>query len=191
MSEDRLAQMQEMLTSLIQMTGDIQAKLNEHDDRFAQIDQRFGQIDRRFEQIDQRFGQIDQRFEQIDQRFGQIDQRFEQIDQRFGQIDWRFEQIDRRFEQMDERFTQLDQRIGQVETMTADLIKMVGTNNAKLIEHDQRLERLEQKLDAEIELNKVRHQELLTRYKGEMDILWQKEAENEREIARFKKLIGL
>lgn len=170
MSEDRLAQMQEMLTSLIQMTGDIQAKLNEHDDRFAQIDQRF---------------------EQIDQRFEQIDQRFEQIDQRFGQIDWRFEQIDRRFEQMDERFSQLDQRIDQVETMTADLIKMVGTNNAKLIEHDQRLERLEQKLDAEIELNKIRHQELLTRYKGEMDILWQKESENEREIARFKKLIGL
>jgi len=177
MSEDRLAQMQEMLTSLIQMTGDIQAKLNEHDDRFAQIDQRFEQID--------------QRFEQIDQRFEQIDQRFEQIDQRFEQIGWRFEQIDRRFEQMDERFSQLDQRIDQVETMTADLIKMVGTNNAMLIDHDQRLERLEQKLDAEIELNKVRHQELLTRYKGEMDILWQKEAENEREIARFKKLIGL
>jgi phage host-nuclease inhibitor protein Gam len=77
-----------------------------------------------------------------------------------------------------------EDRLAQMQEMLTSLIQMTGDIQAKL-------ERLEQKLDEEIELNKVRHQELLTRYKGEMDILWQKEAENEREIARFKKLIGL
>lgn len=62
------------------------AKVVEHDQRFAQVDERLNRIDAKLDAHDERFDRIDQRFDRIDQRFEGIDQRFEGVDDLLRQI---------------------------------------------------------------------------------------------------------
>jgi len=106
------------------------------------------------EQIDQRFTAIDQRFtamqEQMDQRFTAVDQHFtamqKQIDQRFIAVDQRFEAIDRRLD-----------FIQQLMLVTiAGIFGLIGfiiwDRYSTLRPMDMRLQRLEEDLERDLEL---------------------------------------
>ena len=64
----------------------------------VRTDARFDQVDSRFREMEARFDRIDRRLDEMDRRFNQIDRRFEQTDSRLDQIDRHLEQIDERFE---------------------------------------------------------------------------------------------
>ncbi|GIQ68076.1 hypothetical protein DUZ99_14690 [Xylanibacillus composti] len=83
MSEQKLNQIEQMLSDLIHSVGTLKVFFEEEKE---ENQRRFEQIDKRFEQIDKRFEQIDRRFEQIDKRFEQIDRRFEHVDNRFDEM---------------------------------------------------------------------------------------------------------
>src|SRR5690606_3576410 len=62
MSEQRLNQIEKMLSTLISTVGTMKAYMEEdreyHQQRFEQIDKRCEQIDKRFEQMDKRFDEV-------------------------------------------------------------------------------------------------------------------------------------
>ncbi len=114
-----LDHVREQLTARIEMLevrtdarfDQVDSRFREMEGRFDRIDRRLDEMDRRFDQVDSRFAQIDRHFEQIDSRFAQIDRHFEQIDSRFAQIDRHFEQIDSRFAQIDDRFESQERQL--------------------------------------------------------------------------------
>jgi len=139
MSEQKLNQIETMISDLILSVGTLKAYFEEERE---ENQRRFAEIDRRFEQIDKRFDEIDMRFEQIDRRFEQIDKRFEEIDKRFEHVDKRFEEIDRRFEHVDKRFDEV----------------MIELRSNKF-EHDYMATRL---FRAEMELESLKSQQVST-----------------------------
>ena len=118
-------------------------KLQEHDERFNKIDQKFEEVDQRFKEISQRFEKIDQRFKEIGQRFEKIDQRFEKIDQRFEEVDQRFEKFDQNFKEVNKSFKEINQTLKrhevEIKKMSQD---MQVTKEAVIL--------MEQKISVEI-----------------------------------------
>jgi hypothetical protein len=67
---DRVAAVE---SQILQLRGEmhdgfsaILLRLDGHDQRFVEVDQRFDRIDRRLDQVDQRFVEVDQRFDRLD-----------------------------------------------------------------------------------------------------------------------------
>lgn len=90
MLEQKLSQIESMISDLILSVGTLKAYFEEEKEenrrRFEAIDRRFDEIDQRFEAIDRRFDEVDQRFEAIDRRFDEVDQRFIAVDKRFDEV---------------------------------------------------------------------------------------------------------
>ncbi len=141
----------EIIESLAELKAGQKALEEKMDLRFnamqEQIDQRFTAIQ---EQMDQRFTAVDQRFTAVDQRFTAVDQHFtamqKQIDQRFIAVDQRFEAIDRRLD-----------FIQQLMLVTiAGIFGLIGfiiwDRYSTLRPMDMRLQRLEEDLERDLEL---------------------------------------
>lgn len=113
------------------------------------------------EQIDQRFTAIDQRFtamqEQMDQRFTAVDQRFTAVDQHFTAMQ---KQIDQRFIAVDQRFEAIDRRLDFIQQLMlvtiAGIFGLIGfiiwDRYSTLRPMDMRLQRLEEDLERDLEL---------------------------------------
>lgn len=90
MSEQKLNQIESMLSDLILSVGTLKSYFEEEKEenqrRFENIDNRFEQIDKRFEQVDKRFEQVDKRFEQIDERFEQVHEHLQQNVKSFDEV---------------------------------------------------------------------------------------------------------
>lgn len=83
MSEQKLNQIESMLSDLILSVGTLKSYFEEEKEenqrRFENIDKRFEQIDKRFEQVDKRFEQIDERFEQVHEHLQQNIKSFDEV----------------------------------------------------------------------------------------------------------------
>ena len=134
----------EIIESLAELKAGQKALEEKMDLRFnamqEQIDQRFTAIQ---EQMDQRFTAVDQRFTAVDQHFTAMQK---QIDQRFIAVDQRFEAIDRRLD-----------FIQQLMLVTiAGIFGLIGfiiwDRYSTLRPMDMRLQRLEEDLERDLEL---------------------------------------
>jgi len=76
------------------------------------------------------FSGVDEKFVEVNKRFTKIDERFVKIDEKFVKID---EKFDRLRNEMDERFDQVENKID-------------GVRNIIVLDHGQRLEKLEKGL---------------------------------------------
>ncbi|WP_123039230.1 hypothetical protein [Cohnella candidum] len=69
MSDQKLTQIEHMLTELIHSVGSLKAYFEEEREengrRFAQIDERFAQMDKKFEQMDKRFDDLSSKLDEI------------------------------------------------------------------------------------------------------------------------------
>lgn len=117
------------------------------------------------EKMDLRFNAMQ---EQMDQRFTAIDRRFtamqEQVDHRFMAVDQRFtaiqEQMDQRFIAVDQRFEAIDQRLDFIQQLMlvtiAGIFGLIGfiiwDRYSTLRPMDMRLQRLEEDLERDLEL---------------------------------------
>ncbi|RIW31320.1 hypothetical protein D3H55_15200 [Bacillus salacetis] len=144
-----------------------------------QMNNRFDQVDQRFEKIDQRFDRMDQRFEKMDQRFDRMDQRFEKMDQRLDRMDQRFEKMDQRFDRMDQRMEGLEKdvkelKIGQNQ-LKDNLIHGLGPYFEQIEKH------IDEKTDG------IR--ETIKGQQNVIDTLSARSIKHESELKEFKRMI--
>ncbi|MBL7672097.1 MAG: hypothetical protein JNM39_16555 [Bdellovibrionaceae bacterium] len=136
-----------------------QGMLNLHQKQFkADLKSFKKSMEARFNQIDARFSEIDSRFNQIDARFSEIDSRFNQIDARFSEIDSRFNQIDARFSKVDSRFNHLEAQLSTILSEVHRIAILMEEQNSRnkyvLDGYDQiykRQERLEVNVDQRLQ----------------------------------------
>ncbi|WP_163970354.1 hypothetical protein [Oceanobacillus halotolerans] len=100
-----------MEQKIMGMLEKIMDKLEEHDQRFIAIDERFERIEAKLDEHDRRFEAIDKRLEAIDRHFEAIDERFEAIDQRFDSIEAKLDEHDQQFVSINQRLDNVEMRL--------------------------------------------------------------------------------
>ena len=92
----RLSRVENDVTAMYEMIGDIQTVQSRHSAEFARIRTKLLEHDARFDAIDARFDGIDGEIVGLKARFDAVDARLDAIDARFGTVDTALAEILRR-----------------------------------------------------------------------------------------------
>ena len=111
-----------LLDELTQLRLDQNAK-------FEQVDRRFEQVDANIENLrreqNEKFQQVDNQFEQVDRRFEQVDEKIENLRREQNE---KFQQVDRRFDLLTEDVHRLSDRVDAGLMAVGNLQSRVGRN---------------------------------------------------------------
>jgi len=89
-------------------------------------------------------------------------------------LDFR-DEVNNQFEKVDKRFDQIDKRFER--NMIEQLIDLVGYTNKKVDQQSDRLDKMQEQLDA------------LTIQKQDIELVFEKLTKNERDIAKVKAIL--
>ncbi len=81
---------------------DINLKLTEHDQHFAEVKAQLTEHDQHFAEVRAQLTEHDQHFAEVRAKLTEHDQRFDQVDERFAKVDERFDKLEERMDKTDE-----------------------------------------------------------------------------------------
>jgi len=91
--------------------------------------------------------EVDQKFEKVGERFDEVDQKFEKAGERFDEVDQKFEKADEQIkEKFDKVLTGQDKICKQLSDLTQESkinTKLYKYHDKKLEKHEQRINKLE------------------------------------------------
>ena len=139
--------------------------------------------------LDDLYGFLEQKFEQFDHRFEQIEQRLDRIDVRLDSLESRMDNLENRMGKLEGRMDKSDSRLNSHEEMLATLIQMAGQNNNLWNDTNERLDRLELRVDSiyeELKQTKTKVDSLL----GDAHFLGKKVWEHEKQLFLLHERVG-
>ncbi|MCR5503225.1 MAG: hypothetical protein K6F53_09465 [Lachnospiraceae bacterium] len=147
-TDDKIDRLSEKMEQLIDQ---LNVRMDRMDERFDRMDERFDRMDERFDRMDERFDRMDERMDRMDERMDEMQETLDEHEVRFSaEIETLHNEMKNGFKQLDERLSLVEGKVGSMDADIKLLGHTVAGMSVDLTAIDEKLGKVELRLENEI-----------------------------------------
>lgn len=135
--------------------NNIEKKSNVIESRFSYVDERFNNVECRFNNNERMIGDIEGRFNNVEFRFNKVECMLKDIEGQFNYIHERFNNIEYKFNDMEYRFNDMEYKFSNIQSRFKNIKKWSNNNRIKLNNVESRSNDAETKFQLEDKIKEL------------------------------------